>query len=185
MELDRLLDISFSLQLLDQISDFISQQQPFHLAYQDAAGRLRTYTVRYAQISYREKRNYLECWCEETEGNQDLPELQHNWTLRLDRINDAGLVPINGSWRSGLDTVEVKFDLLGGLAHAYQQRSNDAIVEWVSADPSVKRVVRHISNSFWFFREILPYGKDCVVRQPGSIRQKVKAHLEAACKLYE
>ncbi|MGV2387901.1 MAG UNVERIFIED_CONTAM: hypothetical protein LVR29_05075 [Microcystis novacekii LVE1205-3] len=31
-------------------------------------------------------RLYLDCWCEETEGNQDISELHHNWSLRIDRI---------------------------------------------------------------------------------------------------
>lgn len=185
LELDRLLDIGLGLQLLAQISDFISERQPFHLSYQDAAGRVWTYTVRYAQISYREKRNYLECWCEETEGNQDLPELQHNWSLRLDRINDAGLVPIDGEWRGELDTVDVNFELFGGLAYGYREREADIEVEPFGVEPYCKRVVRRISNTFWFIREILPYGKDCVVLKPKAIRQKVKEHLEAACSLYE
>ena len=34
-------------------------------------------------------REYLECWCEEPKGNQDLPELSHDWCLRLDRIPKA------------------------------------------------------------------------------------------------
>lgn len=170
---------------LIQLEECIARSQPFKLSYSDAAGRSWTYTVRYAQISFREKRNYLECWCEETQGNQDLPELQHNWTLRLDRIKDAGIVPIDGEWRKSLDEIFVEFQLFGNLAHAYASRDLDVAVEWLSVEPPIKRVVRAVSNNFWFVREILPYGKDCVVKQPAVVRQKVKAHLQAAYHLYE
>lgn len=167
------------------VEEFIGNCQPFGLSYQDAAGRLWYYTVRYAKVCFREKRNYLECWCEETEGNQDLPELQHNWSLRLDRIVDASVVPIEGEWRKSLDTVEVKFQLTGGLAHAYQQRDTDVAVEWVSASPQVLRVIRRISNTFWFVREILPYGKDCVVREPESVRAKMLEQIAGMYKQYQ
>lgn len=185
LQLDQILDVGSSLHLINQISSLISQEQPFQLSYQDAAGRLWAYTVRYAEIALQEKRNYLFCWCEETEGNQDIPELQHNWTLRLDRIVDAGLMPIEGKWHSSLDTVEVEFHLLGALAHAYQQRPSDTQVQWTSVTPPVKQVIRRISNTFWFIREILPYGKDCIVRSPDVIRQNVREHLQAAFEQYE
>lgn len=174
----------FALWLV-QLEEYVNQKRSFQLSYQDAAGRSWTYTVRYAQISFREKRNYLECWCEQTQGNQDLPQLHHNWTLRLDRIIDAGIVPIDGEWRSGLDEIEVEFQLFGNLAHAYAQRDLDVAVEWLSVEPPIKQVSRRMNNTFWFIREILPYGKDCVVLEPEAIRHKVKTHLEAACKLYE
>lgn len=183
-ELDKLLDVGYDNEQVQQIFTFISQQQPFQLSYLDAAGRISTYTVRYAEITFREKRNYLECWCEETEGNQDLPELRHNWSLHLDRIVDAAIVPIAGEWRSCLDSIEGEFELSGGLAHAYQQRDSDIAVEWVSADPPRKCVTRHITNTFWFIREILPYGKDCVVVSPGSVRSRIIEQLEGALRNY-
>lgn len=183
-ELDKLLDVGADFRQIQQINTFISQQQPFQLSYVDAAGRIWTYTVRTAQITFREKRNYLECWCEETEGNQDLTELRHNWSLRLDRIVDAAIVPIDGEWQARLDSIEVEFELSGGLAHAYQQRDNDITVEWLSADPPVKRVQRQINNTFWFIREILPYGKDCIVVSPDSVQSRISNELMAAVNNY-
>lgn len=181
------IDSSFSPLLspwVEKLEELMEFQLPFQLSYQDAAGRLWSYIIRYAEFAFREKRNYLEIWSEETEGNQDLPELQHNWSLRLDRIVDAGVVSIQGEWRSKLDTVEVEFDLLGGLAHAYQQRDNDIAVRWIGADPPTKRVTRRISNTFWFIREVLRYGKDCVVLEPEAVRQKIREQLQAACDRY-
>lgn len=182
-ELDKL-DMSADNEQVQKILKFISSLQPFQLSYSDAAGRIWTYTVRYAQITFREKRNYLECWCEETAGNQDLPELRHNWSLRLDRIVDAAIIPIAGEWRSCLDSILVEFKLMDGLAHAYQRRDNDITVEWISADPPVKCVQRYINNTFWFIREILPYGKDCIVVSPKSVRSRVSSELMAAVNNY-
>ena len=88
---------------------------------QIALGVLR---VCHAQIVPYERRQYLECWCEEIEGNRELPELQHNWTLRLDRIPDAALkhlFQLNGApiWM----TLEIEIHLLRGLAFAYESKN--------------------------------------------------------------
>lgn len=168
-----------------EIDQYIRRQAPFQLTYRDAADRPFTFTVRHAKIVPREKRQYLECWCEETEGNQDLPELQHNWSLRLDRIPDAALSPINGQWHSGLDTLNAELHLLGGLAFAYQSRPEDQLDQWMVDRSSTRQVVRRISSSFWFFREILPYGEDCVIVGPESLRDRFIAKLRSLHQQYE
>ena len=61
-----------------QVEQYIRRQQPFRLSYQDAAERIWNFTIRYAEIVTHEDRQYLDCWCEETEGNKDIPELIHN-----------------------------------------------------------------------------------------------------------
>jgi predicted DNA-binding transcriptional regulator YafY len=168
-----------------EIDQYIHRQAPFQLTYRDAADRPWTFTIRNAKVVLREKRQYLECWCEETEGNQDLPELQHNRTLRLDRIPEAALGSVPGQWRSSLDGLKVEMYLLGGLAFAYQSRPEDETIEWLVDQPQVRRVVRRISSTFWFFREVLPYGKDCVVVSPESVRSRFKAELRSLCEQYE
>ncbi len=167
----------------EQALDFIDRKQPFRIAYIDAQARAWSFTVRYAQRVRREKKYYLECWCEETQGNYDLSELQHNWNLRFDRISDAKLIPIEGEWRIGLDTVEVEFALLRGLAHAYQPRTNDISDIW-EGDESKRIIKRNISSTFWFIREVLPYGKDCVVIAPVRVRDRLVKELEAALENY-
>lgn len=167
-----------------QIEEYIAHQQPFGLSYQDAAGRVWTYNVRFAEIIFREKRNYLECWCEETEGNRDLSELQHNWTLRLDRIVDAAILPLEGDWRDGLDYIDVEFQLLSGLAHAYAPRSCDIATFWQSIEPPILQVRRHISSTFWFVREMLPYGKDCKAISPKLVRDRMVDEFKAALENY-
>jgi predicted DNA-binding transcriptional regulator YafY len=154
-----------------ELDRYIRNRRSFQLSYQDAMGRLWSFTVRYAEIAFHERRQYLDCWCEETEGNFDIPELQHNWSLRLDRIAEAGIIPVNCKWRSHLDFVSVEMHLFGRLAFAYDPKPEDRTNEWL--EPQVKRVMRRMSNTFWFKREILPYGKDCLVMAPESVRQRM------------
>jgi hypothetical protein len=168
-----------------EIERYILRQQPFQLSYQDAAERVWRFTIHYAEIAIHEDRQYLDCWCEETEGNQDLAELQHNWCLRLDRIADAAVSPVTGQWRRGLATIPVELHLFRGLAFAYRSKSAiDEVNEWATEFPQVRRVVRRVSSSFWLIREVLRYGKDCEVVSPEVVRDRLKQELEPLCRLY-
>ena len=102
--------------------------------------------MRYAELTPYEKRLYLQIWCEETADNRDVPELEHNRTLRLDRIQ--AVVPISGQWHGQLDQILVEVHFLNGLVHAYEPHLED--VEDQKID-DIRRVVRRIHNSFWFF----------------------------------
>ncbi|MGG6295109.1 helix-turn-helix transcriptional regulator [Leptolyngbya sp. AN02str] len=167
------------------IDQYIQRQIPFELAYRDAADRAFRYTIHFAQICFRERREYLECWCEETEGNLDVPELRHNWTFRLDRIPDAALGTTRGKWRTtGLDKITVEMHLSGRLAFAYESRPEDIVNEWIEDQPQVRRVVRNIANTFWFYREVLPYGEDCVVVSPDPVRSRLQEKIAALSDRY-
>ncbi len=167
------------------IDQYIHRQTPFRLTYRDAADNPMSFTIRHARITPYERRQYLECWCEETEGNRDIAELQHNWTLRLDRIPDAALSTIGGQWHSTLDTLQVEMHLLKGLAFAYEPKSADVSSEWMSdQDPPARKVVRNISNTFWFFREVLRYGENCLIVSPETAQAQFKQKLQALCKNY-
>jgi hypothetical protein len=167
------------------IGQYIQRQQPFRLTYQDAAERLWNFTIYYARIVPYERRQYLECWCEETEGSRDLPELQHNRTLRLDRISDAALTPVPGNWRSHLDTIDVELHLLNGLAFAYEAKTADSQNDWLEdCTPPVRRVIRRVSNLFWFYRDVLRYGEDCLIVSPASVQERFKQKLQALYDLY-
>jgi len=167
-----------------QIDRYILRQQPFQLAYQDAAERIFNFTVRYAKVIPHEKRQYLDCWCEETTGNSDLPELVHNWSFRLDRITEAAIAEIPGEWHSGLDEIEVEIYLLNNLAFAYQAKPEDIANDWLPDKQKVRRVVRKVSNSFWFIREIMQYASDCVVMSPENLRDRLKQKILTLYDLY-
>ena len=60
--------------------------------------------MRYAKIVRHEERQYLDCWCDETERNQDVEALSHNWSLRLDRIPEEAVISlVKGHWQPELD----------------------------------------------------------------------------------
>ncbi|MGF1938417.1 MAG: WYL domain-containing protein [Nostoc sp. ChiQUE02] len=168
-----------------EIERYILRQQPFQISYHDAADRFWSFSIRYAQITLHERRQYLDCWCDETEGNQDLPELIHNWCLRLDRIPEAAIVPIEGEWHSSLDRIEVEMHLFAGLAFAYQAKPEDDINEWLLDKARVRRVVRRVSSTFWFSREVMQYAPDCIVISPENVRDRLKQKLLTLCQLYD
>jgi len=168
-----------------QIDNFILRHQPFQLTYQDATGRLLNFTVRYAKVTPHEKRQYLDCWCEETEGNFDIPELMHNWSLRLDRITDAAVTSISGEWRNKLDEITVEMHLFAGLAFAYQAKPEDETIEWLPDKPKVRRVTRRVASTFWFSREVMQYAPDCIVIAPENVRDRFKQKLLTLCQLYD
>jgi hypothetical protein len=168
-----------------QIETYIRRNKAFRLSYQDAREQLWQFTIRHAQITLHEDRQYLDCWCEETEGNKDLPELIHNRCLRIDRITDPAISPVTGNWRSSLDTIPIEMHLYGGLAFAYQSKSNqDTLNEWHPELPEVRRVTRQISNTFWFTREILRYGKDCEIVTPDRLRDRIRKEINSLHQRY-
>jgi predicted DNA-binding transcriptional regulator YafY len=175
-----------ALPLRLEIDQYIRRQMPFRLTYRDAVDRGWTFTIRHAKVTFREKREYLECWCDETEGNNDLPELQHNWALRLDRIPTAAITSIRGQWHPKLDQIEVELHLLRGLAFAYEAKTEDVANDWLTDhNPPIRRVVRRISNTFWFFREGLRYAEDCVIVSPESIRERFKQKVRSLYEHYK
>ncbi|WP_414619999.1 WYL domain-containing protein [Calothrix sp. CCY 0018] len=168
-----------------QVDNLIHRQQPFRLSYQDAAERLWSYTVLHAQLVAIEKRQYLMCRAEESEGNQDVEGLRHNWTLRLDRIQEAAVVSIDKPWLEDLERIAVEFHLLGRLAFAYERKTEDIFVSELEGEPPVRKVVRNISGTFWFLREITRYGKDCVIVSPSEVRSRFKENLKSLCQAYD
>ncbi|MGC1309849.1 MAG: WYL domain-containing protein [Phormidesmis sp.] len=169
-----------------QIESFIRQERPFRLAYQDAADRIWSFSVRYASIERHEDRQYLDCWCDRTKDNQDIEALRHNWTLRLDRIPDEAVIaPAEGAWQPGLNFVDVEFYLLNRLAMGYRSKTGaDSVSEWLP-EQQVRRVVRRIHSTFWFFREIRRYGADCVIIGPDDVRDRFVQDLEQMVQNYQ
>jgi hypothetical protein len=168
-----------------EIDGYILREQPFQLSYQDARQQVFNFTVRHAKITPHEKRQYLDCWCEETEGNSDVEELRHNWSLRLDRIQEAAVLPVAGEWRTELAEIDVEMHLLGNLGFAYQAKPEDKINEWLPDTQRVKRVVRRVSSTFWFIREVMQYAPDCVIGAPENVQVLILAKLKTLCQHYK
>ncbi len=164
----------------------IRQHRPFRLTYQDAADRLWNFTVRHAKIERHEDRQYLDCWCDETEGNQDVEALRHNWSLRLDRIpSEAVISPAEGHWQPELSHIEVEFLLLRSLAFGYRSKTKaDLVNEW-QPEVQQRRVVRRVSNTFWFLREVRRYGADCLISSPLDLREQLVQELKRWVEHYQ
>lgn len=165
-----------------QAEQYIHDRQPFYLLYRNSQTENLAYTVRYAEISFEEKRFYLNVWCEETEDLQgtDFPQLIHNRCLRFDRIQS--IVQIEGQWRSeGLDLLEVYLHFQGGMVKAYEPRQSDLDDKEIG---KIRQVIRRVSNPFWLLREVRRYGKDCIIVAPERLRQIRRQELLAECQAY-
>jgi predicted DNA-binding transcriptional regulator YafY len=104
----------------------------------------------------------------------------------LDRIPEAAISPIEGQWQPSLDLIDVELHLFRGLAFAYQAKPEDVSNEWIlQSNSPVRRVVRKISNSFWFFHEVRRYGEDCIIVLPQEVRDHFKAKLRILCQEYD
>ena len=157
------------------IERYIKQQQPFRLQYLDAAERHHQFSIYCAKVTPHDKRLYLDCWCEESVSNDDVVILKHNRCLRLDRIPaEVAITSIQGKWRSQLDQTLVTFNLSGNLAFAYQSREEDIDNIWLDSDPPMRQVIRKITSTFWFYREIMPYAENCKIIEPDDVREKFK-----------
>lgn len=167
----------------EQIDQYITQQQPFHIVYKNSQRQILEFTARYAEIHFYEKRYYLQIWCEETADVEsltpDLPELWHNRCLRFDRIQ--ALHPIPGDWRGQLDTIKVYLHFRGWLRNAYEPKPDDVENQVVG---EIRQVVRKVANPFWFIREISRYWEDCEIVAPDSLRQRMKEKLAKMNNLY-
>jgi hypothetical protein len=162
------------------IDRYIKQQQPFRLQYLDAADHPHQFSIYHAKVTPHDKRLYLDCWCEEFASSDDVVALRHNRCLRLDRIpSEAAITSIQGKWRSQLDYIHVTFNLSGNLAFAYQPRDEDIDNTWLESDPPMRQIIRKISSTFWFYRDIMPYIDDCEIIEPDDVRQKFAEKLRS------
>ena len=110
--------------------------------------------------------------------------LQHNRCLRLDRIPDSAITPIQGKWRSQLDQITVTFQLSGKLVHAYKPKPNIDIDDIWLGDPPLRQITRTISSTFWFYREIMSYIDDCEIIEPDDVREKFKEKVRSLYQKY-
>ncbi len=182
-EIERFLETIQKPSWRQLLETYKNECQPFELSYQDAAQKISIFNVQYAEINFIDRHEYLQCWCQEIAGNADIAALRHNWSLRLDRITDAALSPVQLEWLNKFDTVKVEFYLYSGLAFAYESRPNDIYCDWVPGK-QIKRVLREVFSTFWFYREIFRYGEDCQIVSPPDVRERFIAKLNKLNDLY-
>jgi hypothetical protein len=120
--------------------------------------------------------------CEETHNNVDIPELQHNWALRPDRISSVATIDVvEGEWYGNLDYIEVKMFMYGGLAHGYE--GNDDDIESVR-NGDVRYVKRRVTSTYWFMCDIMPYGALVRVVSLTNMVVRVKGEIEKIMAFY-
>lgn len=163
-----------------RLQECIDRQQPFRLVYQDASDRLWQYTILYARM----QRSHLMCRCEETRGDRDIPQLQHNWMLRLDRMQEAAIAPIQRPWESDLAQVIVELHFYGRYAFTYEPHPEDTEIGELQGDPPYRRILRRVYNSAQLFENITPYWDGCVIVSPQEIRDRFLNKLATLSRLY-
>jgi predicted DNA-binding transcriptional regulator YafY len=57
--------------------------------------------------------------------------------------------------------------------------------EFIPGTPSIRRIVRQVSSTFWLFREIFPYGEDCELISPEPLRQRFQEKVRSLAERYE
>jgi predicted DNA-binding transcriptional regulator YafY len=161
------------------LEEQIQKQQPFLLLYVNSQGSEETFTVRWADIKFFEKKFYLVAWCEETSGSEEVLALVHNRCFCLDRI--VNLLPVNKDWRENLDFILVQLHFMGNLAKSYKTQIYD-VETWVSDD--ICKVTRKVFHTFWLLQEILAYGEQCVIVYPDSMRDRMKMKVQMMAQQY-
>lgn len=82
--------------------------------------------------------------------------------------------------------IPVELHLHRGLAFAYRSKTEaDEVNEWVTNLSQVRRVVRRVTNTFWFCREVRRYGSECVIMSPDSVRDRFKQELITMLERYK
>jgi predicted DNA-binding transcriptional regulator YafY len=182
-EIERLLETTQKNRWRDLLDEFIDEEKSFQLSYQDAAQRIWTLNIQFAEIVRRDRREYLDCWCKET-SDTDLSKLRNNWGLRLDWISDAAISPIKAKWRSGLDSLEVELHFSGSMAFGYEGHDADISNEWHPQKPQVRRVIRKISSTSCLFQELLPLAEECEIVSPMEVRDRFQQKLRKLAARY-
>ena len=162
-----------------EVDTAITNRQSFYLLYTNSQGVDECFTVRFGTVVFREKRHYIQAWCDETEGGD--PLLRHNRCFRFDRIRSIS--PCAKPWRGQLDTINVELLFSGGLAKAYEAKAEDSH-DTIQAD-GLRYVTRQTANLFWLCREVMSYGSGCEILAPKAVRSRFRNELEGILQQYQ
>ena len=166
------------------IQKVIENKSPFCLEYPKPNGEISQHIVRYAHIEVIEHHSYLAAWVEK-ESDDSFIELRHNRFFRLDRMQNAVVSPVSGSWREGLGEIEVTFDTFRGLAHHYNPKSSDCGDNWVGLSPPQRRITRNISSTLWFLRDFRVYGSQAKLLGPNVLIDILVDELKDSIEMYK
>jgi hypothetical protein len=162
---------------MESAMNFIADKNPMAIKYESPDGKIETFTSEYSEIVWRERQYYLEVWTPKPSPDPDLP---HNRSLRFDRIISLSRSP-DTQWRESLDMIAIEFHLYGRLARAYQAKQGDFANYELDGHIVIRR---HISNTFWFLREVIAYGADCEIIYPKSVKELLIERLKSALDRY-
>jgi predicted DNA-binding transcriptional regulator YafY len=100
----------------------------------------------------------------------------------LIRLN---LSPVYAEWREeGLGTIDVEINFYSKLSYSYEKTYKEEDIKRERAGDTLN-VVRRVSNTFWLIRTLLPYGEDCKIIAPDSVRSLIAHKLQTATARYE
>lgn len=163
--------------------DVLLGNSAFDIQYQKPSGDSRYFTAMYGEIRVIERRPYLVCVTTEADDREILPEIAFNRTLRLDRI-----VQVKANNQAPMATTlkftDAVFRVTGGLISSYMKRPDD-FGHFLEQDGRSLVLSRKIFSSFWFTREVIPYGKDCTVISPSRLREAIVQEIKETLANYE
>jgi predicted DNA-binding transcriptional regulator YafY len=189
-EIKEYLDIPI-INNIKKVQEHLIKQQPFYFTYTDSKNNTESFTILYAEIAtHNRQRIYLDCWCEEVEGSQDIEDLQHNRTFNLKKISNFTIVPAEDKkWKSsGLDSICIEMIFTKGLISKALEIKDTNQNKYKSINQLSARqvqVIQPITNTFCFFQDILRYKEDCVIIQPDHVRQKFYEIIQKMNDLYK
>lgn len=182
------IQLSIKKEWIEKVQVFLNQQQPFTMSYRSSSGESKNYTVVFGKLEYIERHRYLVAKILTNKLNEFIPELSPNRTFRLDRLRDVEVAPNAAiTWEPGLATILVKFALLGDWARSYEAKPEDVEVSFGTWEDGnyCKIVSRRVSNWFFFQREVLRYGRRCVVMEPPDAKNLMLEEITKMAENYE
>lgn len=159
----------------------IARQQPFTVHYD--SGRSQ-FSIRcdWGEILSREGTAYLSCHGSSDHPSRELPGLENNWLLRLDRIRRTD--PEDGPWgepRSAL----ARLHLFGRLADNFRAGPGDRVDGWLDTQGGDALVVERSFRHGWLLRQqVLAWGDAVELVTPEELRTDIRQALTAACDRY-
>jgi hypothetical protein len=152
------------------LDDLIRNRLPFRMIdYQDIMNKLWSFDCYWADWwDSGDGVLRLRCWCQQTENNEDILPLRHNWNFVPARSPNLSVLPLDGQWREeGLEQVESELLFFGGMAKAYKSHPDDLYTQLIDFQgETVLSVHRQVWSSFWLFKFLSRYIDSVAIAQP-------------------